>query len=187
MGQVNVFNRRKEGEDMNLVSVNRMALACILAVLAVLSAAAVVQAADGPKLKLEFTTQKEVKAVKDGREVIERVPVEEAFPGDVLVYTITYTNTGDAEAKNAVILDPIPEGIDYVVGSAEGAGAEITCSIDGGESYHAEPVMTEVENPDGTKKKQEADPGAYTHVRWRLDSVPAGGSGKVTFKAIVER
>jgi uncharacterized repeat protein (TIGR01451 family) len=72
-----------------------------------------------PKIKLVTTLEKEVKSLKDGKEVVERVPAEKSAVGDVLVYTITYTNEGSEDATGVKIVDPVPEGTVYVVGSAE--------------------------------------------------------------------
>lgn len=152
----------------------------------VLSAGADAWAQDGPKIMIKASSQKEVRTIEDGREVVKRLPVDGVKPGEVLVYTAAYTNTGKGEAKNASIVNPIPEGTDYILGSAEGDGTVITCSIDGGKSYQSEPCMQEVEMPDGTKKKIEAEPRMYTHIRWVVSTIPPDGSGEVSFKVKVE-
>ncbi|MEW5767104.1 MAG: hypothetical protein AB1797_05670, partial [bacterium] len=43
-------------------------------------------------------------------------------PGEVITYTITIRNTGDAPAKDVVVTDPIPEYTTYVSGSITGIG-----------------------------------------------------------------
>jgi uncharacterized repeat protein (TIGR01451 family) len=49
----------------------------------------------------------------------------QARPGEVLTYTLTYTNTGSGTAHNMQFLDIIPEYTQYVAGSASGTGATI--------------------------------------------------------------
>ena len=44
-------------------------------------------------------------------------------PGDTITYTLTYQNTGTADAQNVVITDTIPVGSTYIVGSATGGGS----------------------------------------------------------------
>ena len=39
-------------------------------------------------------------------------------PGELFTYTLTYVNVGDAQATGVVITDTIPEGLNYVAGSA---------------------------------------------------------------------
>lgn len=41
-----------------------------------------------------------------------------AKPYEAITYTMTYTNTGEADASNVVLTIPVPENTDYVMGSA---------------------------------------------------------------------
>jgi len=41
-----------------------------------------------------------------------------AFPGDILEYKITFTNTGDVIVTGAVVKDVLPAGVEFVSGSA---------------------------------------------------------------------
>jgi uncharacterized repeat protein (TIGR01451 family) len=101
--------------------------------------------------------------------LVKTVDAANAPPGAVLLYTVTYSNTGTSDAVTVDIVDPVPAGTTYVTGSASGAGMTVAFSHDGGASY------------DG----MEAAP--VTHVRWMraLPLAPAG-SGSVTFQAAVD-
>jgi len=177
----------KEVQTMSFSGIYGLALTCMLSVSLVIVTCATALAADGaPKLVLKMSQEKEVTTVKDGKKVAKRVPVEQASSGDVLVYTIGYTNTGSAEARDAAIEDPIPAGMAYVVGSAGGKGTEVTCSIDGGKEFKAEPVKITVKKADGTTQEKDAEPGMYTNVRWMVKKVMPGASGKVSFKVKVK-
>lgn len=92
-----------------------------------------------------------------------------AAPGDVITYTTAYSNGGGDTALAVVLFDAVPTWTTYVAGSAAGAGTTPEYSHDNGSNYDA----------------SEAPP--VTHVRWtRAASLPAGGSGVVTFKARVD-
>jgi uncharacterized repeat protein (TIGR01451 family) len=67
----------------------------------------------------------------------------QARPGEVLTYTLTYTNTGSGTAHNMQFLDIIPANTQYVAGSASGTGATIQFQhVNGGtfDSSDAAPV-----------------------------------------------
>ena len=139
-----------------------------------------------PKIELSIAQAKEVVEVKGGAKVVRLVPVKEASPGEVLEYTLTYTNTGDEQARDAAIDDPIPKGSSYLAGTAAGEGTEITFSTDGGKTYGPAVKLTyEIRGPGGQVEKRTATPSDYTHVRWTVKSIPPGASGKVTFRVRV--
>ena len=140
-----------------------------------------------PKLSLKITSEKEVRSVKDGKEVVARVPATAFKNGDVVVYTITYKNEGASDAKDAEIQDPVPEGTVYIIGSAEGKAAEILFSIDGGGSFHKAPVKQAVKKADGSVEEMDAPAEMYTAVKWSIKkNVAPGVSGKVSFKVRVK-
>lgn len=92
-----------------------------------------------------------------------------AAPGDVITYTTAYTNGGGDTALAVVVVDAVPAWTTYVAGSAAGAGTTPEYSHDNGSSYDA----------------SESPP--VTHVRWtRAASLPAGGTGNVSFQARVD-
>lgn len=51
----------------------------------------------------------------------KQVDKSEAETGETLTYTITYTNTGDAQATNIIITDNIPTNTTYIDNSATGS------------------------------------------------------------------
>src|SRR5215213_7538463 len=54
-------------------------------------------------------------------------------PGQVLNYTITFRNSGDTVARNVVLRDELPAGLNYVQGSLRLGGRVLTESQDGDE------------------------------------------------------
>ena len=68
--------------------------------------------------------------------VTKTAGVSQASPGSVVPYTIAVTNTGNAHAKNVVIADTLPEGLEYVssVPAAQASGSTVTwtCTVPAG-------------------------------------------------------
>ena len=115
--------------------------------------------------------------------VTKRVAADKVNPGDVIFYTINYVNSGDEEATNAFLDDPIPKGAVYIPGSAFGKDADVTFSIDGGKTFKKPSLLTyEVKATNGKMEKKTASPEQYTHIRWTVNVVPAHGKGQVGFQ-----
>ena len=139
-----------------------------------------------PRIEIAIAQAKEVVESKGGVRTVKFVETKDASPGDVVQYTLTYSNKGDEAATNAVIDDPIPKGTLFVANSAGGDGAEISFSSDGGKTFAPPVKLTyEIRLPSGEVEKRIATPSEYTHVRWTVRSVPAGATGKVNFRVKV--
>jgi uncharacterized repeat protein (TIGR01451 family) len=139
-----------------------------------------------PQVELAIQAEKEVTVTEDGQTVVKRVSAAEAAPGETVIFTISYANTGDEAATNVVINNPLSEGTTYIPGSATETG-EVTFSIDGGETFKRPSLLTyETTNPDGSREKRTASPEQYTHVRWQLPEIPARGKGEVSFRVKVQ-
>jgi uncharacterized repeat protein (TIGR01451 family) len=54
-------------------------------------------------------------------------------PGQVLNYTITFRNSGDTLARNVVLRDDLPAGLDYLVGTLRLNGRSLSDAADGDE------------------------------------------------------
>jgi uncharacterized repeat protein (TIGR01451 family) len=133
-------------------------------------------------VELKAVAETEVEVVNDdGQKEIKRVPAAKVVPGDVVIYTIYYTNNGSEPAENFVITNPVPEHTIYLDGSAEGENTQITFSVDDGNSYDTGDKLLIA---DAEGKKKAATPADYTHIRWALNEpVPTGATGFVYFKA----
>ncbi len=136
---------------------------------------AIVQKLRQPEVKLVMSADKQVTVTdEDGQSKLAWQKLEgdaTVQPGDVLRYVVASENEGEASAENLVVTQPIAPEMTYVLGSAKGNEiAEITYSIDGGETFTREP-MVEVTLPDGTVEMQPAPAEAYTQVKWDFSRV----------------
>ncbi|NIP15151.1 MAG: DUF11 domain-containing protein [Pseudomonadales bacterium] len=107
------------------------------------------------------------------------VAADEVFPGDELVYTITFANEGREEvaAGSIVITNPIPEVAEYLDGSAAGEDTTITFSVDG-ETFDRPAALT-VQRGDSRVVAEAID---YQAIRWAYDqALEPGEFGTVSF------
>lgn len=91
-----------------------------------------------------------------------------ARTGDVIRYTLTFTNTVGKAVRGLELKDPIPAGLQFVDGSAESSRADATLefSADGGKTWSAQP--TEPVTVDGKTEERPVPAERYTHVRWMV-------------------
>lgn len=118
-----------------------------------------------------------------GKKEAQRMDIAKTkvVPGDVVVYTTTYKNTGKKRAENVKITNPVPEHMDYVDKSAEGQGTKILFSVDKGKSFG---TAEKLEVSDSQGKKRKALAQDYTAIQWILvKPVEPGAAGSVSFKA----
>lgn len=145
-----------------------------------------VWAAPAPELVIEKKVEREVRSVdRDGIVRFDLEPVEQAQPGDVLVYTLAYRNRGGAPALHVRLEDPVPAGTVLVRESCVGASATALVSVDGKE--FADWPRIERRNAGGEIEIVDAPAESVRHVRWNLDrAVEPGASGSTHFKVIVQ-
>ncbi len=131
---------------------------------------------------IELSSRVEMEVIKlneqgEGKTVL--VPAEKVLPGETVVYTNTFTNTGKEPAEDLVMNNPIPEHTNYIVGSAFGE-AEIVFSADKGKTFALEGKVTVI-GEDG--KPRPAKPEEYTNLRWNVSKqLQSGESGDVGFR-----
>lgn len=128
---------------------------------------------EGPSVKIEMTTEREVMAVRNGQHVKTRVPTKTIEPGGTLIYAIHLVNEGDSTATNVVVNNPVPDGAVYIAGSAAGKGSTPMISVDRGGTFKRERQMHNV------------TPEAVTDIRWVVDKMPAGSKRNLEFRVTV--
>lgn len=160
-------------------------ISALIIVTAVLFQASAAEGAK-PRLTLKTTAEKEVVKMSGGREIIETVPAKDTKSGDVILYTINYKNEGQVEAKDAFVIDPIPQGACYLEGSATTEGVSLSFSLDSGNTFLSPPVKIKRKKADGTSEEVPAPPASYTHIRWGFPkALLPGQSGTLFFRVKV--
>jgi uncharacterized repeat protein (TIGR01451 family) len=136
-------------------------------------------------VELKAVAEMETEVISDnGQKEIQRVPAAKVVPGDVVIYTIRYTNNGTEAAEDFVITNPVPEHMVYLPTSAKGENSEITFSVDGGNSYDIPENLT---TTDSEGRQIPAKVSAYTHIRWTMNEpIAPGQTGSVNFEAQLE-
>ena len=140
-----------------------------------------------PRIVLKVSGEKEVVRIKDGKKVVQLVPMDKIKSGDVLLYTVTYLNSGKSMAKDVTVVDPIPVNSVYIPESAAGKDTKILFSINGGATYVEPPVMHKIRDNAGNEIIRPAPPEMYTHIKWIVQTpVNPNTTGKITFKVKVK-
>ncbi len=94
-------------------------------------------------------------------------PAEDVQPGDLMEYRLSFQNKGAESLSGLTITGPVPANTEYVSWSASGNSPHrYLVSVDGGESFEAEPVTRVQVAADGTRREVEIPPSQYTHLRW---------------------
>ena len=107
-------------------------------------------------------------------------------PGEILDWTITSENSGNAAALEYKTVGHIPQGTTFVADSAKADGAQAVYSIDGGKSYAAQPTI-EVKQADGSVKRVPAPVSMYTEIRYEwADPLAQGGKLSASYKVRVK-
>lgn len=98
--------------------------------------------------------------------------------GDVMKYSLTFTNLKDKSVRQVVMNNPIPSGLRMIANSAHSSRDDAIAeySADAGKTFSAQP-MEEV-LLDGKSVQRPVSPDRYTHVRWTI-------AGSIAPKAIV--
>lgn len=160
-----------------LAAAAALAFACLPAAPAAAQVAA-------PKIVLETKASLLSTDAKTGKP--SRKPAKRAKTNETVEYVVAWANKGTGPAPDVTVTNPIPSGTVYLLGSAEGKGAKIVASADGGATFAPPPLRVNETMPDGTVVSVEAPPEAYTHLRWRVPGpVAPGASGTVSFKVRV--
>ncbi len=130
------------------------------------------------------TTSQAVKKEIDKNGVTRNVLVEPkvVVPGQPLVYTITYKNSGNQPVSNMVINNAVPKNVIFTGFGPQSQQGVV--SVDSGKTFGQLAALMVKGNNGQTRK---ADYKDVTHVRWTITKPVAGGtSGQVMYFGVVE-
>ena len=131
------------------------------------------------KIQLSAAVERESKAIALDKNTI-------VDPGEILDWTITSENDGNAAALGYKTVGHIPRGTTFVVDSAKADGAKTAFSIDGGKSYSPQPMIEE-KQADGSTKRVPAPVSMYTEIRYEwADPLAQGGKLFASYKVRVK-
>jgi uncharacterized repeat protein (TIGR01451 family) len=155
------------------------------------SGIAIAQNAQKVQVKLRLEAEKQVISQdQQGKQVKKWQPLQgkvQVQPGDVLRYTLSGENTSDRPVKNLALNQPIPQGMVYVLKSANADGnknSRFTYSIDGGRSFVENPTVR-VTLPNGNVETRPAPANVYTHIRLHVPTVDAKSIVKANYQVQV--
>jgi uncharacterized repeat protein (TIGR01451 family) len=134
-----------------------------------------------PEVKVQLSAAVE----RDSRQVaLDKDTV--VNPGEILDWTITSENDGNAAALQYKSIGRIPRGTTFVGDSAKADGAKTVFSIDGGKSYSPQPMIEE-KQADGSTKRVPAPVSMYTEIRYEwADPLAQGGKLSASYKVRVK-
>lgn len=157
----------------------RKMLAKTILTAAVLAAAPAHAADAKPSLSVVNEQQQDKVVDEGGVKRHQLVTPTKVVPGDHMVYSLTYKSTYPVPLTNVELTDPIPAG---TVLEDDGTGT-YDVSVDGGKSWGKLATLTIADGKGGSRPAQAAD---VTTVRWVVAQIAPGGSGKVSFRALVK-
>jgi uncharacterized repeat protein (TIGR01451 family) len=162
-----------------MISRKLLAFAALVAVPAVAYAAPAAPAATpASPVELVGDVKLDKVTVVNGQTRHELVAPTTVLPGDHLIFTTRYRNTGRIPVTNFVVTNPLPSA---VAATAESAAA-LTVSVDGGKTWGA---LATQSVGDGKGGRRRAQAGDVTHIRWIIPAIQPGASGALTYHATV--
>jgi uncharacterized repeat protein (TIGR01451 family) len=95
------------------------------------------------------------------------VQADRLSAGDELHYTIRVRNPGAGAVTDVQVVKRMPDGVQYIVGSAVGPACDVEYSTDGGQTFTVKPPAE-----------------GFTHLRWSLHRpLPPGATALLRFRA----
>jgi uncharacterized repeat protein (TIGR01451 family) len=110
------------------------------------------------------------------------VKAEQAKPGETIEYRARYLNPGDAAVRQLVASIPIPEGTEYMPGTA--APAQVFASVDG-KNFAPAPLKRRVRLPNGKEAEVDVPAREYRALRWTIGTLAASGERTVSARVRV--
>ena len=162
----------------------KMLAKTILAATAIAMAAPALAADKLPAIVLTNEQQQDKVVEENGVKRHVLVVPTKVVPGDHMVYSLTYKSNLAVPLANVELTDPIPAG---TVLEDDGSGT-YDVSVDGGKTWGklAALSVSDGKTSDGKVASRPAQAADVTNLRWVIAQIAPGGSGKVSFRAVVK-
>lgn len=148
----------------------------------VLSGVVPVHAQGNPVKVSGSVFQEEIVTAPDGKRAVRHVPASRLYPGNEVIYEVTYANVGKKPTEQVVITNPLPADLGYRPSPARDEGTVFEVSVDGGATY-GDLALLKVREGSGQRAAHASD---ITHVRWTINEpVQPGQAGKVALRAVI--
>mgnify|MGYP001800679879 CR=1 FL=1 len=102
----------------------------------------------------------------------------EYTPGTMLSFGMNYANNGAAPATNVTGTSPLNEAVRL----SPDADPSLMVSVDGGKTFGTLSTLKVTTEAQATRPATHAD---VTHVRWTIDSIKPGETGRIAFPVII--
>jgi uncharacterized repeat protein (TIGR01451 family) len=135
-----------------------------------------------PALAADVSLASDVKVervvVENGEKHTALLPAVKVVPGEKLVFTTVYRNTGAKPADNFVVTNPIPAAVRL----ADDGFGSFEVSVDGGRQWGRLATLKVGDGKGGSRPAAAAD---VTHLRWVVATIAPGASGTLEYHGIV--
>lgn len=146
----------------------KRAVFCFLLILMACLIAPTAYSADSKDVVVELLAKKVIMGT-DGKERYSSA--EKATPGEIIEYTALYKNRGSNEVKNLQGTLPVPQGMEYLPGTAR--PEKVNASLDG-KKFAPVPLKRKVRLPNGKEEQRDVPYNEYRYIGWDLANLPAG-------------
>lgn len=133
-----------------------------------------------PKIELNLSSKKVLKQ-KNKEELVEAKDVK---PGDVILYTIKVSNSGDTAALEVKPDGDIPDRTVYIQEKSDLKDIDTLFSIDKGINYSSKPKMKLIEK--GKEVSKDAPIEKYNKIQWIIKKLDAKKTIELKYKVKVQ-
>lgn len=106
------------------------------------------------------------------------VQPDKVVPGERLLFTTTYRNSGGQPIQNFVVTNPVPAAVTL----ADSGDGSYVVSVDGGAHWGKLAALSVTDGKGGQRAATAAD---VTHLRWTIPQIAPGSSGTLEYRATV--
>ena len=155
-----------------------IASTALLAALSAIPAAHATTATPAGPVALAGDVMVDRMIVENGQSRRALVRPDKVVPGDRLVFTTSYRNSGSQPIQNFVVTNPVPPAVVL----ADPQDASFAVSVDGGAHWGA---LAALAVGDGQGGRRAATPADVTHLRWIIPQIAPGATGTLEYHATV--